>query len=66
MEMVTKNIAQGEQLPTLDELVRLAREGKSVVVGSPYYRYVRPAAFMIRWPLFHLVPLKFYYTIKVK
>jgi hypothetical protein len=66
MEMVTKNIAQGEPLASLDELVRLARESKSVVVESPYYRYIRPAAFMIHWPLVHLVSLKFYYTIKVK
>jgi len=66
MEMVSKNIGKGEPLQNLNELIRLAYEGKSVIVCGGWGYYVKPAAFMIFWPLYHLSKLKFYYSIKVK
>jgi len=66
MKMVTKNIALGEQVPDLNELIRLAYERKSVIIRGPWGYYIKPAAFMIHWPLYHLSKLKFFYSIKVK
>ena len=66
MKMASKNIAIGETVPNLNELIRLANEGKSVVVRGTWGYYVKPAAFMIRWPLELLGRMEFHYSIKVK
>ena len=66
MEMITKNIGKGEPISNLAELKRLALEGKSVIVETAWHKYVRPAGFMINWPLTHLLNLKFFYSIKLK
>lgn len=66
MKMVSKNIAVGEPISNMDELLRLADEGKSVVVHGAWGYYVKPAAFMIHWPLALLGRMKFHYSVKVK
>lgn len=66
MKMASKNIAIGEPVPNLNELIRLANEGKSVVVRGAWSCYVKPAAFMIHWPLALLSRMEFHYSIKVK
>ena len=66
MEMITKNIGKGEKINNLSELIRLAYEGKSVIVKGPWHYWVRPAAFMINWPLYHLSKLSFFYSINIK
>jgi hypothetical protein len=66
MEMVTKNIGKGEPISDLTELIRLAREKKSVVIRGGWGCYVRPAAFMINWSLGQLAKMQFFYSIKLK
>lgn len=66
MEMATKNIRVGDSIKDLMDLKRLADEKKSVAFrrGIQQIWAVRPAAFMMQWPLAQLMNLKLYYTIK--
>ena len=64
MEKVSKNICKGGRIDDLNELVKLAKARKSVVVISGCGTYVRPAAFMIHWPLAMILRHSIYYAIR--
>jgi hypothetical protein len=62
---VSKNISRGKEIVDLNEIPRLALEKRSVVVGmNKYTHYVRPAAFMLMWPLNQILKIKLYYAVK--
>lgn len=61
---VTKNIRKGDPITSLDFLMVLAREKKSVVVDCGGWHFVRPAAFMVNRPLSMVVRTKIYHAIK--
>lgn len=63
---VSKNIWKGAEITNLAELQKLAVDGKSVVVKTKFYTYVKPAAFMINWPLCRLLNLTFFHAINKK
>jgi len=69
MEKISKNIYKGEQILDIQEIIRLANEGKSIVQKANYTNrmyIVRPAAFYLNWPLRLILAYKFYYAIKIK
>jgi hypothetical protein len=61
---VTKNIETGDRITSLDYLMSLARERKSVVVYVGGAHFVRPAAFVVNWPLSMIVRMRFYHAVK--
>lgn len=63
--MVSKNISKGEPINDLKDIVRLANEGKSIIMQRHKdWHEVRPAAFYQNWRLIDLSRVKFFYTIK--
>lgn len=63
---VSKNIERGEPITSLDFLMTLARERKSVVVYVGGNHFVRAAAFIVNWPLSMIVRMKFYHAVKAE
>jgi hypothetical protein len=62
---MSSNIAKGGRIEDLSELLWLAENKKSVVVQyGEKHLYVRPAAFLIGWPLKTLSRYSFYYAVK--
>jgi hypothetical protein len=61
---ITKNIIRGSLIEDLNELVQLAKYKESVVayMGGSYF--VRPAAFMLNWPLSTILRTKIYHALK--
>lgn len=62
---VTKNIEKGDRITSLDYLMTLAREKKSVVVYVGGDHFVRPAAFVVNWPLSMVCRMHFYHAVKL-
>lgn len=63
---VSKNISKGSQITSIDYLVTLAKERKSVVLehGSGFWHSIRPAAFIINWPLITITRFKIFHAVK--
>lgn len=61
---VSKNISRGEQIKDLSELYSLACKKRSVVFQRGTFHWVRPAAFLLFWPLAELLKGKVYYAVK--
>lgn len=61
---VSKNIERGERITSLDFLMTLAREKKSVVVYVGGQLFVRPAGFVVNWPLSLVARMNFYHAVK--
>lgn len=62
---MSKNIIKGERIDDLKELNWLACNRRSVVVvHGGRELYVRPAAFLVGWPLKTLLKFEFHYAIK--
>jgi hypothetical protein len=61
---VSKNITKGKEIKDLRELYSLAIKKQSVVVYCNKWWYVRPAGFMINWPLAQLVHVQLFYSVK--
>ena len=64
---MTKNITKGGKIDDLKELEWLSQNKRTVVVkyGNKDL-YIKPAAFLIGWPLKTLLKYEFYYAIKNK
>jgi len=60
---ITKNIFRGGKITDLNEIKRLATERKSIVVGAGYGYFVRPAAFILQWPLAMILRYSIYYSV---
>lgn len=60
---VSKNIEKGKEITDLRVLLHLAKERRSVVV-TRVHTYVRPAAWVISWPLREILNYRFYYAVK--
>ncbi len=63
---ITENIERGERITSLDFLMTLARQRKSVVVYVGGGHFVRPAAFIVNWSLAMVDRMKFYHAIKIE
>ncbi len=62
---VSKNISKGGEIG-YDKLIELYQQRKSVVLvnkGSHSFAFVRPAAFIINWPLIQILRYKIHYAI---
>jgi hypothetical protein len=62
---VTKNISRGDRITSLDFLMTLAKEKKSVVVFVGGNHFVRPAAFLANWSMSLLVRLHIFHAVKI-
>lgn len=61
---ISKNIHLGGIIEDLNELVRLAKDKKSVVVYyTPNLCSIRPAAFIIQWSIAMIINHKIHYAI---
>lgn len=62
----SKKYKVGAQITDLSVLGDLALSKRSVVIKhqNPYY-YIKPAAFMVNWPLRELLKLKLYYPAEM-
>lgn len=63
---VSKNIRRGSLIEDLNELVQLAQDGCAVVVYMGGSHFVRPAAFMLNWPLSVILRTKIYHALPIK
>lgn len=62
----SKNIRQGREIKDLRLLSALALERKSVVVKTIHgWVYVRPAEWLLQWPLSEIVKCQFFHSIKI-
>jgi hypothetical protein len=61
---VSKNISRGEEITDLREIKRLALNRESVVMSRGQFHWVRPAAFILGWPLNEILNTKLFYSIK--
>lgn len=66
MERISANLLRGDKIIFLEELVALAKEGKSVCFrhGMIGVWIVRPAAFMVHWSVAMLSEVAIFKTIK--
>lgn len=64
---VSKNIKQGSEIKDLKILLELALKAQSVVVKTNHgWFYVRPAAWIVNWPLREILKCTFYQSVKIK
>lgn len=63
---VSKNIYRGGLITDINEIQRLALEKKSVVLRLGAQHLVRPAAFILGWPLFMILKADLYYSVRVQ
>lgn len=60
---VSKNRWRGARIDDLNELVILAKCRESVVISKGNVHFVRPAAFVIQWPLAMILNNKIYHCL---
>jgi hypothetical protein len=60
---ITKNISKGDQITSMDMLVTLSRQGKSVVIAFGAWHKVLPAAFVIGMPLRTVLNYSIFFAI---
>lgn len=67
MEKISKNYVTDGVVESFEELLELAEERKSVAycVGIRRHWFIRPAAFIVNWPLAKIKGFTFYKTKKV-
>ena len=65
MRMVSKNIALGEPITDIRDILRLASERKSVIWKLRLSYFVRPASFFLGWPLIQVMNAKLFYSVKI-
>jgi hypothetical protein len=61
---ISKNISLGGKITDLNEIQRLASERKSLIVRMGGSYFVRPAAFIIGWPMNLILRTELYYSVK--
>lgn len=69
MERVSRNYVTDGRVKSFEELLSLADKKKSVAYQMGYARrtwFVRPAAFMVQWPLGQLRNMVFFRTKRVE
>lgn len=59
MGNISKNFSKGGEITKMDEIVRLANEGKSLILNGQ----IKPAAFAQNWTIKMLLRSKIYYAI---
>lgn len=63
---ISKTISRGGEITSLDYLLTLARAKRAVVVQHGNWYWIRPAAFIVNWPLTTILRYKFYHAVKEK
>lgn len=59
MGNISKNFSKGAEITKMDEIVRLANEGKSLILNGQ----IKPAAFAQNWTIKMLLRSKIYYAV---
>jgi hypothetical protein len=65
MEKVSKNIQKGDEIIDYKVIKSLALNRESIVLTNGKVTFVKPAAFILGWPLSLILNFKFYYSIKI-
>lgn len=64
IKKISKNYYQGQKLDNIEDILKLANEGKSIVWEVPgKYERIVPAAFVQNWPLRKVANDNFYVAI---
>jgi hypothetical protein len=60
---VSKNRWRGSKIEDLNELIQLAQDKQSIVIGMGNIHFVRPAAWVIQWPLQMILNRSVYHAL---
>lgn len=64
MERVSKNYYKGKEIDDLKEIYKLSLTKSSIIVSNNYVNWIKPASFILHWPLAVVMKFRYFYSIK--
>jgi hypothetical protein len=64
MEKISKNFYKGKEITDLKEIYQISLIRGSIIVSNNYVNWIKPASFILHWPLSVILLYRYYYSIK--